>query len=422
MNRGWLWRVAFVLLWLFVFTIPSEKSLEIPGVGSVSRLAGIVAFAGAAALLLVERKIRAPLPSHLALTAFLCWSAFTLYWSVQQAATLERIVTYAQLLALVWLVWQIARDAAQIDMLLSAYVLGCLPAIAGTIRGFRSAEAVYYQRYAGGGLDPNDLALTLALSLPMAFYLSLRRTGWQRWLFRAYLALAATAILLTASRAGTAAMAIAFTLPFLCWKTLPGGERKVLLAGTLLLAAVSASLVPAASWKRLATTFGEVERGTLNSRTLLWGAGWEAIQGRPLEGVGAGAYPESLVPYIGRPRDFTPVAHNTFVSVFVETGLIGFTLFVLFLFLTIRQLGSCPAVQRTAWRVCLVVWATGVSTLTWEHRKPTWFLFAAIMGHAAAATTWSRRVRIVSAQPVSETPRISGEPTCVSEHSRYSLT
>jgi hypothetical protein len=32
----------------------------------------------------------------------------------------------------------------------------------------------------------------------------------------------------------------------------------------------------------------------------------------------------------------------------------------------------------------LAVWATGVSTLTWEHYKPTWLIMALI------ATQWAR--------------------------------
>jgi hypothetical protein len=33
----------------------------------------------------------------------------------------------------------------------------------------------------------------------------------------------------------------------------------------------------------------------------------------------------------------------------------------------------------------LVVWAAGVSTLTWEHRKPGWLIFALIMTQWALA-------------------------------------
>jgi hypothetical protein len=41
--------------------------------------------------------------------------------------------------------------------------------------------------------------------------------------------------------------------------------------------------------------------------------------------------------------------------------------------------------ERALWLTSLLVWVVGVSTLTWEHRKPTWLLFALIMAGWAQA-------------------------------------
>jgi hypothetical protein len=43
-----------------------------------------------------------------------------------------------------------------------------------------------------------------------------------------------------------------------------------------------------------------------------------------------------------------------------------------------------PPPARALWAVMLTVWVAGVSTLTWEHRKPGWVFFALIM------TEWAR--------------------------------
>jgi hypothetical protein len=37
------------------------------------------------------------------------------------------------------------------------------------------------------------------------------------------------------------------------------------------------------------------------------------------------------------------------------------------------------SLARKTWFVTLAVWAVGASTLTWEHRKPTWMIFALIL-------------------------------------------
>ena len=43
-----------------------------------------------------------------------------------------------------------------------------------------------------------------------------------------------------------------------------------------------------------------------------------------------------------------------------------------------------PFLERMLWAVMLLVWAAGVSTLTWEQNKPTWLLLA------LATTEWAR--------------------------------
>jgi hypothetical protein len=47
--------------------------------------------------------------------------------------------------------------------------------------------------------------------------------------------------------------------------------------------------------------------------------------------------------------------------------------------------------QKWVWVLMLATWAIGVSSLTWEYRKPTWFLFGMLAAQAGMQQRTERR-------------------------------
>ena len=86
---------------------------------------------------------------------------------------------------------------------------------------------------------------------------------------------------------------------------------------------------------------------------------------------------------LGQKRGNRMVAHNSFLSVLTETGIIGFSLFSVLLGMLGFYVYRLPELERRFWTVTLATWTIGVSTLTWEHRKPTWLLFGLILVRGA---------------------------------------
>lgn len=406
-RRALYTRFAFAMMWLFVFTLSCEKSLELPGVGSIGRLTGAVAMGSGLFAVLADRKFRLPSLGHWALMVVVFWASLTYRWSVAPDATEERVTTYLQLLLIVSLMWQLCLDEVDAKALMAAYVLGTFIPAADTFYRYTMAQETFYLRYATAGFDPNDLALTLALSIPMSLYLSVNSRPLLAWACRLQLLAVVATILLTASRSGTLAMTAAFSFALVLWNAAPRKQRMWSAAAAGVMACLMIAAVPASSWMRLATLGSEVKEGTLNSRTVLWGAGVRALGHVPFEGVGAGAYPDAISSVVGRPTTWTPVAHNTFLSLLVETGFVGFALFAIFLGLVVRAAWQVPGQARYMWLACLLAWCVGVSALTWENRKPTWMLFGLVLAHSAARADTVTRRRNLEHAPLAPAWRMS---------------
>ena len=385
--------IALVFLAALAFTLPWEKSVTFAAIGTVARAVGVLAFVAGVAYVLRSHGHRRPNLVLLLLAALVLWSATTWFWSYDPAATVTKTSTFVQLLAMVWLVWNVCRSALDATVLVGAVLAGAVVASVATISRYLEHTQTYWRRYAAPGFDPNDLGLTLALTLPLCIWL-MNRQRW-RWMGIASGLLSCSAILLTASRTALVCAFIGLLLANLSWTNAAIAARLGQLALILFLVLGTTVLAPKASRERVATTVQETTSGTLHKRTTIWKAGIAAWKSRKFIGVGSGAYPDAVRPIIGTPgvAGHEYVAHNSHLSILVETGLIGFAIYA-GLLLSLAVFVFCMhGAERALWGTVLLIWVIGVSTLTWEHRKIGWLLFALLM------TEWARAWRADEARP-----------------------
>ena len=380
---------AFASLWLMVFAMPWEDAVTIPGFGTSVRLIGIVALVLGVLAILERGKIRRPALGHVFLILFVVMAGLSFLWSLYPEGTLIEAFSYLQLLTMVWLIWELAPDLRRQMQLMQAYVLGTFVSAIDTIYLFLAHQESVYQRYAGAKLDANDLGLIMALSVPMSYYLLIHNKGWIVWICRVQLILAGTTILLTASRGASLATAVGLTIVPLTQARLNGRQRVAVALTVVLLISAALYFVPATSWERLATLPTEFTQGTFTGRTIIWKAGWEIFRSHPFFGIGANAFRLIVSRVLTDPihlgeADPAPPAHNTFLSVLVEQGVLGFAVFCALLIALALSLRGMPAFPQRLWIVSLAVWIVGVSSLTWEMRKPTWFFFGLLMAQCGS--------------------------------------
>jgi O-antigen ligase len=367
--------LAHIFVWLFVFSVPWENVMVIPGLGAFSRILGIAAIAAISLHVLLRGRLRRLILFHWVAIAFFSWIFLSTFWAVSEhLSVLADTLTYLQVFIMLWMIWEATPTRARLDSLLQAYVLGAYVAVGNTVYNYMTGgtSAKDVTRFSASGFDPNDLGMLLALALPMAWYLASTHSNvLQRWLNRSYFVAGTIGILLTGSRGALLAaivglLAIPWTLT-----QVRAGVRVATVVIVLVAAVASVSLVPEKSFERLSTTGSELSEGTLNNRLWIWKAGIAVSLDRPLQGYGpAGWWP--AVDY----RIGNHAPHNGFLAVLVEEGLIGLFLYLTLFAVLLPRLLALPTFER---RISLTLLATLIMALTplgWNQHKASWLVLA----------------------------------------------
>ena len=388
--------IAYWLSLVLIFMIPWENVNSLGSTEATwARAVGLLVGAFWVFTVIVTGEFRNPHPFHLAVYLFLLWNVISAFWSVDVDRTVDRIQTYLQLAVLVFILWDLYTTPAALKAGLQAYVLGAYVAIGSTVANYLAGAQESYLRYSATGFNANDLGLTLALGIPVAWYLALsecdsKKDQLLRLVNYAYLPAATLAILLTASRGSLVAAIPGYfyviaSLPRL--KLLPRVFVFVALVGALF---ALQPLVPQATLQRLATTGTQIAEADLGGRVDIWAQGLAVFSEHPLFGIGSGAFRAAVK------SGKTP--HNSFISVLVDVGMIGLVLFVVILAMAVSPIMRQPKWISRFWLSVLLVLALGNFVHNWEAEKPTWLFLGLVIVSA------SQSVQRDESLPVSEFP------------------
>ena len=384
-------RLAFWATALFVFSVPWERTVHVPGAGAAGSVFGAIAFALMVASLFQGGRIRLRRPALVLpiMALFVAWSALTYFWSIQPGATLGRTATYTQLFLMVWLIWQVSRGERDFAIHLQAFVLGCLVAIGAVLVNFIRGDATVVASWSGlsrfsfGGGDPNYLALTVVLGIPMAWMLVLREPSRLRaFLNMAYIPLAVVVVGLTGSRGGTISALIALMIIPVTYWHLRLNQKILLLMALGAIAYGALYIIPDVTLERLVATPQDIQTENLAGRADIWRAGLaylDAHEGALIRGSGSGTYASAVENLLGR----RATAHNAYLNVLVDNGIVGLTLFLAVFVVAIwPNLGAASGSRSFALFLILCL-GVGVFALSWEREKTLWITIALLASYRA---------------------------------------
>jgi O-antigen ligase len=376
--------IAFTLSLVLIFMIPWEGMVRLSGFGNASKLFGLAVAGFWVMTVVINGRLRRPGLFHIMVCIFVVWNALSLLWSADIDRTMTHVMTWIQLLGMVFILWDLYMTRSALLAGLQAYILGAYVAIYSALSNFLAGEFFYsrFERFSSGETNPDGFAFIVVLGVPVAWYLaSSRSTGRLSSLLKlvnyAYIPTAFVGLALSGTRTALIAAIPGMVFGLASLTRLRPWIRVAifvpLIAAFIYLLPI---LEPMRSFQRLYTTKTEMLEGGLNQRVAIWQEGLASVPKHPILGVGSNMY--RSVNYLGK------VAHNSFISVLVEVGLIGFVIFAAILaFAVIRAWGQSDKWDARFWLTTLLVWAIGAFSLTWEHRKSTWLFLSLLIVNAA---------------------------------------
>ena len=401
-------KIAFWLSLVMIFTIPWEDIILIGGTNltSLSKVIGYIVAGFWGLTILSEGRIRKFHLFHAFVLLFILWNVLSYIWSANTDGTIFQIKTYGQIFLLILIVWELYKKPADLTAGLQAYVLGSYVCIGSSIYNYiNDIGAVKYEvRYSATGVNAVDLALLLSISIPIAWHLLLQADRKQNRFLKiiniAYIPLAIFAILLTGSRTSLFAL-----IPAIIYiarpKRLDIGQFIIIAVFLIASLFVILSIIPQAVIDRLATTASSISSEDIGGRVNIWRDALAVFSQHPFIGVGTGTHNYTI----------GGSAHNTYLSVLAESGLIGLFLFFFILALVLNQAARLFKEYAGLWFSVFFVWAIGVLSLSWEVKKVTWLILSFVILEGAALQEYYLAEKLKS--KVSETEKNQSLPSGV---------
>jgi len=267
--------------------------------------------------------------------------------------TTEYLLDYIKLFILYFLIIYLIKTRKQFMIFIwSLIILGTVSCFIGLYQyanGIGMIEEGGSLRITGTAADPNYYALHIIMLIPISISLLLNSRSILTKLFLSgFTILSLLNVLFTFSRGGMIGLAIVLSLSFVIM--LLHNRNKIIPSLIVVLIVISAiPFIPEQYWSR-AKTITNLEDVAVRARLDTWKIGYEMVQDHPVLGVGVGNFPYEYYYRAMTSRDTKTkarhVAHNTFIEVAAESGIIALVFFIMLILWTMGDLRKSGAVFR----------------------------------------------------------------------------
>ncbi len=339
-------RVRQALLTLFFFSFSLPVAIQQTALGCMLAFA---AYWGWRARSLPATPVDRPLLGFflaLVLSALFCPSVWSSLMGLRKLWLVGGFFAVYACLASTREAWRLSRLAVVIAIGVAAY--GIIQHYTGFdlghwVMGKRQAVNPFWfgreEGFRTEGLFPTGITYAHNLIFPLTVLTVWLMGPRLHWRTRLGLFLGWVVMLLALLFSLTRGVWVAYVVVLLVFGGIKGGRVALAVGASLVLIGLAVTTLNPGVWERARYTFDP----QMNlSRSLIWQANLDMIKERPLLGWGYGNYKRFRDVYYQRYPgiDTTAHAHNNFLQMWVDGGVIGLGAF-LFLFWSILKLGWC---------------------------------------------------------------------------------
>jgi O-antigen ligase len=309
-------------------------------------------YCGIATLLvcLIKKRIHIRLDVKIVLIlALICIMFVSTLFSEDQSFSLIDLFNFAKAFLLSVFIYSVISEIGDIRVIAKFILIGALIGAVNIIYQYATdtmtITTAYIQRGASLSADPNDTARLLTLALPMAIYWALHsdRRFFQALNVAGFLCILA-GIILTQSRGGFVTLVL--IMGILYFKNI--SLKSTLVAIVLLTCSIFFGAATG-YWERVGTLSSLQEQnklnrdGSLDGRLELVRTGVILFKDNLIIGAGPGQFGATFLDYKSKSSlvgygtlGKTPAAHNLYLEFAVENGLLGISVLVAILIISLR--------------------------------------------------------------------------------------
>lgn len=202
-----------------------------------------------------------------------------------------------------------------------------------------------YLRLVGVFPDPHMAAFFGELLLPLVVALGIMAHSRARWLWNISGIIVATAILATFTRGAYVGLGIGALLAGGYWLWHIRGRAVWIIASGTLAVLLLIAIIATPIGGRL-VSIGDTSDGSVNARWGLWDTALTTIASNPLTGVGLGQYSLVAMPYADYRLPY--YAHNLYLDIMVEIGIVGGLIWLAIIMMAIYRLLQHAHITKNA--------------------------------------------------------------------------